>query len=149
MDDIRPKIKEPGFWAWALHFVLMWTLAIVAVLGFSRFLNTLVRRGVIFELDFPSWLPTYLMVTGFIQLAFGMTAYIAMKERRTWQLPALSVTAMLTIIIAWVERLVLWSPDQQPGNHGFTVVLHLVWLIMIGVYIYLSTKKEAVDGSGD
>src|SRR5690606_2326930 len=89
MLEQPPKLKDPAFWAYALRYALMWTMAVVAAIGFSRFLNTLLRRGILFELDFPAWLPTYLMVSGFVQLVLGMIAYIALKENRTWHLPFL------------------------------------------------------------
>ncbi|NLC28902.1 MAG: hypothetical protein GX773_00445 [Chloroflexi bacterium] len=149
MDEKRLTMKEPGFWNYGLRYILMWTLAIVAVLGFSRFLNTLLERGVKFELDFPAWLPTYLIITGFFQLVFGMTAYIALKEKRTWHLPALWVTALLTIASIWVERLFLWVPDQRATNPTFTIVLHLVWLLLIIFYTITERRKEPVDGSRD
>ncbi len=149
MLEQPPKMKDPGFWVYILRYALMWTLAVVAAIGFSRFLNTFLRRGVLFELDFPAWLPTYLMVTGFIQLVLGMVAYIAFKEDRTWHVPALWVAAFITIASAWLERLVLWAPSQRSTNHSFTLVLHLVWLLLIALYTYISIKKESVDGSGN
>ncbi len=149
MDDQRPTMKDSGFWGYALRYVLMWTLAVVAVIGFSRFLNALLRRGVIFELDFPSWLPVYLIITGFLQLTLGMVGYIAFKEKRTWHLPALWIAAFFTIAFAWFERLVLWAPSQRSANHTFTIVLHLVWLLMIAFYTFESNKKELVHGPGN
>ncbi len=149
MDEQRPAMKDPGFWAYALRYVLMWALAIVAVIGFSRFINALLRRGVMFELDFPSWLPTYLVITGLIQLVLSMLAYIAFKEKRSWHIPALWVTALLAIAITWIERLFLWSPNQRPANHTFTIVLHVVWLAMIVFYTIKSSQKELADGPGD
>jgi len=149
MLEQPPKIKDPGFWIYALRYVIMWTLAVVAVIGFSRFLNTLLRRGILFELDFPSWLPAYLMITGFFQLTLGMIAYIALKEKRTWHVPFLWVTALLMIASTWGERLFLWVPDQRPTNHTFTIFLHLVWLLMIVFYTVKHSKKELVDGPGD
>ncbi|MCK9246115.1 MAG: hypothetical protein M0P11_04075 [Anaerolineaceae bacterium] len=149
MDEQRFTIKQAGFWNYGLRYILMWTLAIVAVLGFSRFLNTLLERGIIFELDFPTWLPTYLIITGFIQLVLGMAAYIAFKEERSWHVPALWITALLTIASIWVERLVLWVPDQRARNHTFTLVLHLIWLLLIIFYTVTERKKEPLDGPGD
>lgn len=149
MFEDRPSIKDPGFISYALRYVIMWTLAIVAVIGFSRFLNALLRRGIIFELELPSWLPVYLTITGFVQLSLGMVTYIALKEQRSWRIPALWVTALLTIGFAWVERLVLWSPDQQPANHTFTIALHLIWLAMIALYTIKSTREEPINGQGD
>lgn len=149
MNEQRPSMKEPSFWVYTLRNVLMWTLAIVAVIGFSRFLNALLRRGVMFELDFPAWLPTYLIITGFLELILGMVAYIATKEQRTWHIPFLWVTALLTIASVWVERLFLWSPDQRPANNTFTIVLHVIWLSMILFYTIKSSRKELTDGPGD
>lgn len=149
MDEQRPSMKDPDFWGYALRYILMWSLAIVAVIGFSRFINALLRRGIIFELDFPSWLPTYLIITGFLQLTLGMIAYIAFKEKRTWHVPVLWVTSLLFIASAWVERLFLWAPSQRPANHTFTIVLHLIWLLMIVLYTFKSNKKELVDGPGN
>jgi len=149
MDEQRPAMKSPGFLMYALRFVNMWTMAVVAVVGFTRFLNALLEKGTLFELEFPSWLPIYLIVTGFVQLTLGMVAYIALKELRTWHVPALWIAAVFTIAIAWVERLFLWSPDQQPANNTFTIVLHLAWLLLITFYTIKINKKEPADGPGN
>jgi len=127
MNEQRPSMKEPSFWVYTLRNVLMWTLAIVAVIGFSRFL----------------------IITGFLELILGMVAYIATKEQRTWHIPFLWVTALLTIASVWVERLFLWSPDQRPANNTVTIVLHVIWLSMILFYSIKSSRKELTDGPGD
>lgn len=149
MNEQRPSMKEPGFWVFILRYILMWTMAIVAVVGFSRFLNAVLRRGVLFELDFPSYLPTYLIASGLVLLAVGMVAYIAAKEKRSWHILAFWVGALLTIGITWLERLVLWSPDQGSTNNVFTIILHLVWLFLISLYSFLSQREGAVDGPGN
>lgn len=149
MLEQPPKMKDPAFWGYALRYALMWTVAVVAAIGFSRFLNTLLRRGILFELDFPAWLPTYLMVSGFVQLVLGMIAYIALKENRTWHLPFLWITTLLMIASTWGERLFLWVPDQRPTNHTFTIILHLVWLLMMVLYTVKAGKKEPADGPGN
>jgi hypothetical protein len=149
MYEERPSTNSPKFLPYILRFVLMWTMAVVAVLGFSRFFNTLMRKGIMFELDFPAYLPTYLIVSGLIMLIAGMAAYIAAREKRSWHILALWVATLLTIANSWLQRLVLWSPDQAAGNNVFIGIVHLIWLFLISVYSYLSHKAEVGDGSGN
>jgi hypothetical protein len=47
----------------------------------------------------------------------------------------------------WVERLLLWAPDQRGGNVVFMVSFHALCLAALGGYTYLESKKRGEDGS--
>ncbi len=146
--DLRNPDENPDPWRNTLRLLSLASVTIVSVFGFSRAFNTIMRKGTMFELDFPAYLPTYLIVSGVVLLILGIVAYLGLRDGRSWQIPVLWASTLTTIILVWLEKLVLWSPDQAGGSLVLPIIVHLAWLLLISLYTVAYRKKER-DESGD
>jgi len=41
------------------------------------------------------------------------------------------LSALLSILLYWIERLFLWVPEQRGGNWPFMLLLHVVLLVVL------------------
>lgn len=146
--DLRNPDENPDPWRNTLRLLSLASVTIVSVFGFSRAFNTIMRKGTMFDLDFPAYLPAYLIISGVILLILGIVAYLGLRDGRSWQIPVLWASTLTTIILVWLEKLVLWSPDQAGGSLVLPIIVHLAWLLLISLYTVAYRKKER-DESGD
>lgn len=146
--DLSNPDENPNPWRNTLRLLSMASVTLASVFGFSRAFNTIMQKGTMFELDFPAYMPPYLIISGVIVLILGLAAYLGLRDGRSWQIPVLWATALTTIILIWLEKLVLWSPDQAGGSLVLPIIVHLVWLLVVSLYTAAYRKKER-DESGD
>lgn len=146
--DLKNPDENPNPWRNALRLLSMASVTIASVFGFSRAFNTIMQKGTMFELDFPAYMPPYLIVSGVILLILGIAAYIGLRDGRSWQIPVLWASTLTTIALIWLEKLVLWSPDQAGGSLVLPIVLQFAWLLVVSLYTVAYRKKER-DESGD
>ena len=146
--DLGNPDEKPNPWRNALRLLSMASVTIASVFGFSRAFNTIMRKNPIFELEFPAYLPPYLIISGVIILILGLAAYLGLRDGRSWQIPVLWASSLTTIALIWLEKLLLWSPDQAGGSLVVPIIAHLVWLLVVSLYTAAYRKKER-DESGD
>ena len=146
--DLKDPDEKPNPWRNTLRLLSMASVTFASVFGFSRAFNTIMRKGAMFELDFPAYLPPYLIISGAIILILGIAAYLGLRDGRSWQIPVLWATALTTIVLIWMEKLLLWSTDQAGGSLVLPIVAHLAWLLLISLYTAAIRKRDR-DESGD
>ena len=146
--DLGNPDEKPNPWRNALRLLSMASVTIASVFGFSRAFNTIMRKNPMLELDFPAYMPPYLIISGVIILILGLAAYLGLRDGRSWQIPVLWASTLTTIALIWLEKLLLWSPDQAGGSLVLPIILHLVWLLLVSLYTAAYRKKER-DESGD
>jgi hypothetical protein len=59
------------------------------------------------------------------------------------------VALIVTVSGYWLERLLLWAPEQRGGNVLFMAVFHTLCLAALGGYTYRESKMRGEYGSGD
>ena len=146
--DLSNPDENPNPWRNTLRLLSMASVTLASVFGFSRAFNTIMQKGTMFELDFPAYMPPYLIISGVIILILGLAAYLGLRDGRSWQIPVLWASTLTTIALIWLEKLLLWSPDQAGGSLVLPIILHLVWLLLVSLYTAAYRKKER-DESGD
>ena len=146
--DLGNPDEKPNPWRNALRLLSMASVTIASVIGFSRAFNTIMGKNTMLELDFPAYMPPYLIISGVIILILGLAAYLGLRDGRSWQIPVLWASTLTTIALIWLEKLLLWSPDQAGGSLVLPIILHLVWLLLVSLYTAAYRKKER-DESGD
>ena len=146
--DLKDPDEKPNPWRNSLRLLSMASVTIASVFGFSRAFNTIMRKGAMFELDFPAYLPPYLIISGVIILILGLAAYLGLRDGRSWQIPVLWASTLTTIALVWLEKLVLWLPDQAGGSLVVPIIAHLIWLLVVSLYTAAIRKRDR-DESGD
>jgi hypothetical protein len=133
-QSLKPDRSKRPFVLWVILLVFMLWLA----LGWSRFSQTLVKRELILE-QLETWRFWYILFAG---LAWGLLAIPALWGilwRRCWAKTGTMIIGILYPGIYWVERLLLWAPDETQGNWPFMLSLTLVW---IGILIWMGFSKK-------
>ena len=146
--DLSNPDENPNPWRNTLRLLSMASVTIASVFGFSRAFNTIMGKDAMFELDFPAIMPPYLIISGVIVLILGITAYLGLRDGRSWQIPVLWATTLTTICLIWLEKLLLWSPDQAGGSLVLPIIVHIAWLVLVSLYTVAYRKKEN-DEPGD
>jgi hypothetical protein len=139
------KRKPRGFLGWLVLLLLLWN----AGSGILRAVGAWQQRALLPEIGLHTWLPGYLLVVGALTALLNLGAFISLYARRKSAILMAWVALFVTISGYWLERLLLWAPEQRGGNVLFMAVFHALCLAALGGYTYLQSHKRGDNGSGD
>jgi len=139
------KRKPRGFLGWLVLLLLLWN----AGSGILRAVGAWQQRALLPEIGLPSWLPGYLLVVGALTALLNLGAFISLYARRKSAILMAWVALLVTLSGYWLERLLLWAPEQRSGNVLFMAVFHALCIAALGGYTYFESHKRGNNGSGD
>ena len=139
------KRKPHGFLGWLVLLLLLWN----AGSGILRAIGAWQQRALLPQIGLPGWLPGYLLAAGALTALLNLGAFVCLYTRRRQAITLAWVALVVTLAGYWLERLLLWAPDQRSGNVVFMAVFHTLCLAALGGYTYLESKKRGKDGSGN
>ena len=139
------KRKPHGFLGWLVLLLLLWN----AGSGILRAIGAWQQRALLPQIGLPGWLPGYLLVVGALTALLNLSAFVCLYLGCKPAMPLTWVALVVTLAGYWLERFLLWAPDQRGGNVVFMAVFHMLCLAALGGYTYLESKKRGEDGSGN
>ena len=139
------KRKPRGFLGWLVLLLLLWN----AGSGMLRAVGAWQQRALLPQIGLPGWLPWYLLAAGLLTALLSLGAFISLYARRKQANLLAWVALIVTISGYWLERLLLWAPEQRGGNVIFMAVFHALSLAALGGYTYRESKMRGEYGSGD
>jgi fatty acid desaturase len=139
------KRKARGFLGWLVLLLLLWN----AGSGILRAVGAWQQRALLPQIGLPVWLPWYLLAAGSLTALLSLGAFISLYARRKHAILLAWVALIVTVSGYWLERLLLWAPEQRGGNVIFMAVLHALSLAALGGYTYRESKMRGEYGSGD
>ena len=137
--------KTRGFLGWLVLLLLLWN----AGSGILRMVGAWQQRALLPLIGLPGWLPWYLLAAGALTALLSLGAFLSIYARRKQAILLAWVALVVTVSSYWLERLLLWAPEQRSGNVLFIAVFHVLCLAALGGYTYFESKKRGTDGSGD
>jgi hypothetical protein len=103
----------------------------MAVSGFLRAYGALKQRSVLLEFGLSEQQFVYLLVAGLLYGLVNLMAFVAIAKVGRRRLIVSWLSALLSILLYWIERLFLWVPEQRGGNWPFMLLLHVVLLVVL------------------
>jgi len=137
--------KTRGFLGWLVLLLLLWN----AGSGILRMVGAWQQRALLPQIGLPGWLPWYLLAAGALTALLNLGAFLSIYARREQAILLAWVALVVTVSGYWLERLLLWAPEQRSGNVLFMAVFHLLCLAALGGYTYFESKMRGEYGSGD
>jgi len=137
--------KTRGFLGWLVLLLLLWN----AGSGILRMVGAWQQRALLPQIGMPGWLPWYLLAAGALTALLNLGAFLSIYARRKQAILLAWVALVVTVSGYWLERLLLWAPDQRGGNVLFMAVFHALCLAALGGYTYRESKMRGENGSGD
>ena len=137
--------KTHGFLGWLVLLLLLWN----AGSGILRMVGAWQQRALLPQIGLPGWLPWYLLAAGALTALLSLEAFISLYARRKQAILLAWVALVVTVSGYWLERLLLWAPEQCGGNVLFMAVFHALCLAALGGYTYRESKMRGEYGSGD
>jgi len=137
--------KPHGFLGWLVLLLLVWN----AGGGILRAIGAWQQRALLPTVGLPGWLPWYLLAAGALTALLSLGAFISLYARRKQAILLAWVVLVVTVSGYWLERLLLWAPEQRSGNVIFMVSFHVLCLSALGCYTYRESKMRGEYGSGD
>ncbi len=137
--------KPRGFLGWLVLLLLLWN----AGSGILRVIGAWQQYVLLHQIGLPGWLPWYLLAAGSLTALLSLGAFISLYARRKQAILLAWVAMVVTVSGYWLERLLLWAPEQRGGNALFMAVFHALCLAALSGYTYRERKKRGTDGSGD
>ncbi len=137
--------KTRGFLGWLVLLLMLWN----AGSGILRVVGAWQQRALLPQIGMPGWLPWYLLASGSLTALLSLGAFLSIYARRKQAILLAWVALVVTVSGYWLERLLLWAPEQRGGNALFMAVFHALCLAALGCYTYRERKKRGADGSGD
>ena len=137
----RPR----GFLGWLVLLLLLWN----AGSGILRVVGAWQQYVLLPQIGLPGWLPWYLLASGSLTALLSLGAFISLYARRKHANLLAWVALIVTISGYWLERLLIWAPEQRGGNVIFMAVFHALCLAALGGYTYRESKMRGEYGSGD
>jgi len=139
-----PK-NRGGFLGWLVRVLFLWN----AGSGIFRAIGAWQQRSLLPKLGLPGWLPWYLLVAGLLIGLLNLAAYLSLRLVKRWAVPLAWAALFVTLAGYWLERLLLWAPEQRSGNVLFMVVFHVLCLAVLSGYTYRESKMRGEHGSGN
>jgi len=137
--------RKRGFLGWLVLLLMLWN----AGSGILRMVGAWQQRALLPLIGLPGWLPWYLLAAGALTALLNLGAFLSIYARREQAILLAWVALVVTVSGYWLERLLLWAPEQRSGNVLFIAVFHVLCLAALGGYTYFESKKRGTDGSGD
>lgn len=137
--------KPHGFLDWLVLVMFLWN----GGSGLLRAIGAWQQRAMLPTVGLPGWLPWYLLAAGSLTALLSLGAFISLYARRKQAILLAWVALIVTVSGYWLERLLLWAPEQRGGNALFMAVYHALCLAALCGYTYRERKKRGTDGSGD
>jgi len=137
--------KPRGFLGWLVLLLLVWN----AGGGILRAIGAWQQRALLPTVGLPGWLPRYLLAAGIFIALINLVAFIYILAHSRQAIPLAWAALLVSVGGYWLERLLLWAPDQRGGNVVFMAVFHTLCLAALGGYTYRESKKRGKDGSGN
>ncbi len=137
--------KPRGFLGWLVLLLLLWN----AGSGILRVVGAWQQRALLPQIGLPGWLPWYLLATGIFTALINLVAFVSILDHSKQAIPLAWAALLVSVGGYWLERMLLWVPEQRSGNVLFMAVFHLLCFAALGGYTYRESKKRGEDGSGD
>ena len=137
--------KPRRFLGWLVLLLLLWN----AGSGILRMVGAWQQRALLPQIGLPGWLPWYLLAAGALTALLNLGAFLSIYARRKQAILLAWVALVVTVSGYWLERLLLWAPEQRGGNVLFMAVFHALCLAALGGYTYRESKMRGEYGSGD
>jgi hypothetical protein len=125
-NGAKPK-KPVNHWARLAGLLFLF----MAVSGFLRAYGALKQRSVLLEFGLSEQQFVYLLVAGLLHGLVNLMAFVAIAKVGRRRLIVSWLSALLSILLYWIERLFLWVPEQRGGNWPFMLLLHVVLLVVL------------------
>ena len=137
--------KPRGFLGWLVLLLLLWN----AGSGILRVVGAWQQRALLPQIGLPGWLPWYLLATGIFTALINLVAFVSILDHSKQAIPLAWAALLVSVGGYWLERMLLWVPEQRSGNVLFMAVFHLLCFAALGGYTYRESKKRGEYGSGD
>lgn len=127
--------------------LLIWVFAFWSLLGWLRFIRTMMDRELVLEL-LPVGIFIFLIASGLVEglLAFpvmwGLWCGLPWARTLTWAL------AVVYPSIYWFERQVLWQDPASQGNWLFMLILTLLWFGLVVWALNAPNSREYFGRTG-
>ena len=114
----------------------------LAINSAYRLLALLGGKAVLDLVLLPTWLPTYLAVSGLIWAILCLLAYVALLLRTRWALTAAWSAMLIYLVSFWAERLWVWQDAANARNWLFYALLSLAWIgLCLGAFSLPATRR--------
>ncbi|MFZ3070610.1 MAG: hypothetical protein WA110_05770 [Anaerolineaceae bacterium] len=139
MTDPQAVKPKPGFLSRLLDIFFV----VTACSGLLRMVGALGQKSLLVKFGLAEWLPWYLFGAGLAVAAVNLAAFIFFKTRSAHRVSFAWAAVAGSILLYWVERLFMWSPDQQSGNTFFMIGYHSLCLCVLVAYTVTERKKRS------
>jgi len=137
------KRKPHGFLGWLVLLLLLWNALAAAFCAVGAWQ----QRALLPQIGLSEWLAGYLLAAGVLMALLNLSAFVCLYLGCKPAIPLTWAALIVTLAGYWLERQLLWAPDQRGGNVVFMAVFHALCLAALGGYTYLESKKRGEDGS--
>ena len=120
---------KPGIFEKLLRFSFL----VAGAGGFLRLYGTIQQYPDILNFSQHAWLPIYLAAAGSLMGLLNLAIWIMLGRNykaAAW-LPWAGV--LMNIAAYWLERLLLWAPEQRGTNALWSIGVHATWLLLAGL----------------
>ena len=138
MPEEPKRRRQDSVWAGIAEVAL---LAMVIVGGLRSY-GALANRQALLDAGLSSSRLNYLAVYGLLQAVISLGGLVAMSLRAPLGFVLPWAAVGLNIVGYWIERLLLWAPDQRGGNVVFMIIWHGLWVALMLAFTVKPTLKE-------
>jgi len=124
-----------------LLILLVIIYIVVAYFGWLRFSHALSGWQFYSQFLLANLLP-YLAISGFAWGAFNLSSAVALWARWRWAPLLAGITAAISVIWYWLDRLLLTVPADAHANQVFAAFLSLLLLVFAFVVLALPAQRR-------
>ena len=84
----------------------------------------------------------FLIAQGALSALLNALAWGSLRFGRQKRPILLLLAFLFTTLSLWLERLLLWAPDQPAGNAPFVVALQALWLATLAILLATWRKRK-------
>lgn len=137
-----PKQNQDSVWAGLAEIALF----VMTIVGALRVYGAITNRLALLDGGLTSAQLNYLVVYGILQAIISLAGLFGMRLAAPQGFAIPWVAVALNIAGYWLERLLVWAPDQRSGNVLFMLLWHGLWLALMAAFTVKPTIKET-DGT--
>lgn len=139
----KPQKKpQDSVWAGLAEIALF----VMAIAGALRVYGALTNRQALLDGGLTNAQLNYLVVYGTLQAFISVAGLIGMRLEPPLGFAFPWAAVAVNIAAYWLERLLVWAPDQRGGNIVFMILWHGLWLALMAAFTVKPHIKET-DGT--
>jgi len=136
------KKQQDSVWAGLAEIALL----VMAIAGALRVYGALANRQALLDGGLTNSQLNYLVIYGILQALISLAGLIGMRLKPPLGFAFPWAAVAVNIAAYWVERLLVWAPDQRGGNIVFMILWHGLWLALMAAFTVKPHIKET-DGT--